>query len=201
MRRCAALCFPAATVSVEQLTEQLSILAAVIAKQRESIELMRRALFPPAVEIRRLNSATNDRFHADPYRSLAELIIQSCRRFGVDGAACARFHWLPALGQGAPIGERLDGRRTLRNERDWQRFLDHWNEQYGAGQQLIVLYFVPGQLSPSLVQRPPPLPPLSPLSRTPLGQVDEEKSESDELEADAARPTSATPAAAPCTEN
>ena len=164
----------------------------MVAKQRESIELMRRVLFPPAVEIRRLNSAKSDRVHADPYRSLAELIIQACLRFGVDGAVCARFHWLPALGQGAPIGERLAGRRTLRNEDDWQRFLDHWNKQYGADQQLIVLHFVP---NPNLVQRPsplPPLPPLSPLSRTPLDQVDEEKSESDELEADAARPTSAT---------
>jgi len=173
----------------------------VVAKQRESIELMRRALFPPAVEIRRLNSAKSDRFLADPYRSLAELIIQACLRFGVDGAVCARFHWLPALGQGAPIGERLAGRRTLRNEDDWQRFLDYWKEQYGAGQQLIVLYFVP---NPSLVQRPsplPPLPPLSPLSRTPLDQVDEEKSEIDELEADAAGATSPTRAAARCTQN
>ncbi|MCZ6913327.1 MAG: hypothetical protein O7C59_01615 [Rickettsia endosymbiont of Ixodes persulcatus] len=59
--------------------------------------------------------------------------MQTYGKFNIDVTRLGdgmRFYWLPALEQGASIQERLDKRRTLRNEADWDSFLDEWNEDH-----------------------------------------------------------------------
>ena len=153
---------------METLVRQLASLTTVVIEQQKVIK----RVFPqPPVEIRSFNSS--EHFQAISYRTLGELFLQTYRHFNIDVTRLGdgmRFYWLPALVQGASLQERLDGRRTLRNEADWERFLDNWNEEHNS--RLIVLYFVTGDLSPSLVQCPlPPSPPRMPLDRA------EEKSE------------------------
>lgn len=134
------------------------------------MKIVKRVLFQPAVEIRGLNSF--EHFQARPYRSLKDLFSETYERFEVDVTQLSdqRFYWLPALGEGATTNQILDGRRTLRNEADWEAFLEKWSSEHNSN--LIVLYFVRGELSPSMVLRPlPPSPPRMPLD------YDDQKSE------------------------
>lgn len=121
---------------------------------QELVRLLKRVVIQPPVEVRSYNSSHH--FSAAPYRCLADITLQTCREFGIPAAQLtdqARFYWLPEM-PGAALNDRLQQRKTLRTERDWEQFLDAWNEQHNA--RLIVLYFVSGELSPSLVECPPP---------------------------------------------
>lgn len=116
--------------------------------------LEKRVLFQVPVEVRSFNSAGN--FIISEYRNFGSLLVQTFSKLGLepDRASDPRFYWIP---KGANLQQRLEQRTTIRTSEQWESFLTVWEsnaEELKRG--LITLYFVTGELSPSLVQRPPP---------------------------------------------
>ena len=126
---------------------------------------VKRVMMQAPVYIRCFNSS--EYFQSQSYRSLSDLFLQSCLHFSVDATQVGsgmRFYWLPDNDPGAAIGVRLASRRTIRTEPEWSTFLDEWNLNQNG--RFVVVYFVTGELSPSLVQSPkPPSPPRIELDR------------------------------------
>jgi hypothetical protein len=123
----------------------------------ELIPLLKRVLFQTPVEVRSFNSAEN--FIISEYRNFGSLLVQTFSKFSIeaDRAPDARFYWLPPASRETTIQQRLEKRVTIRSSQQWEEFLKAWEAQTEASQRnLITLYFVTGDLSPSLVQRPPP---------------------------------------------
>ena len=135
------------------------------------MRLVKRVVFQPPVQIRSFNSSAH--FFSPSYRSLGELFLHTFKEFDVQPETCPepRFYWLPP--GDLSTAERVTQRVTIRDEARWGTFLDDWNEQAHGGAALITLYFVAGELSPSLFERPtPPSPP-----RLPAADAEECKSE------------------------
>lgn len=134
--------------------------------------VVKRVLFQVPVEVRSFNSTDN--FLISEYRNFGSLLAQTFAKFGIepDRASDARFYWMPPAAGDSNLQQRMDQRRTIRCSQEWEDFLTAWEAMASAHQRsLITLYFVTGDLSPSLVQRPPPPSPPD------FPRGDEEKSE------------------------
>jgi len=157
-----------ADAAVAALAQRVETLTLAFTEQQR---LVKRVVFQPPVQIRSFNSSAH--FFSPSYRSLGELFLHTFKEFDLQPETCpeARFYWLP---QGdLSTAERVTQRVTIRGESDWEAFLDRWNAQAHGGAALITLYFVAGELSPSLFERPmPPSPP-----RIPAADAEECKSE------------------------
>lgn len=153
-------------VTVEQLTSQLASLTAVVTAQQK---IIKRVVLQPPVELRSFNTTAH--FYAPSYRSLGELFAHACKEFDIDRSRLTgqeRFYWLPS--GDLSTADRINNRVTLRTEKDWERFLDRSDQ---SEYPLVTLYFVTGDLSPALFERPaPPSPP-----RLSYSDEDEQKSE------------------------
>lgn len=116
--------------------------------------LEKRVLFQVPVEVRSFNSSEN--FIISEYRNFGSLLAQTFGKLGLeaDRASDPRFYWVPP---GVTLQQRLDQRTTIRTSEQWEVFLTtRENKPEEMKRGLITLYFVTGDLSPSLVQRPPP---------------------------------------------
>ena len=181
-----AALFYAADPAVAALVQRVETLTLAFAEQQQLVvtklderdqviaeqqKIIKRVVFQPPVQIRSFNSS--EHFFSPSYRSLGELFLHTFKEFDVQPETCPepRFYWLPP--GDLSTAERVTQRVTIRGERGWEAFLDNWNEQAHGGAALITLYFVAGELSPSLFERPtPPSPP-----RIPAADTEECKSE------------------------
>lgn len=148
------------------LTEQ-SIHSEIRATVDELSGCIKRIKFQPPVEIKSFNSSRF--FYAHVYRNLADILMQTCQQLDIDMDQLQhpRYYWLPKL---PTLAERLAVRKTIETEQQWTEFIDQWIETNNMSS--LILYFVAGELSPSIIERPPVISP----PRLPLDS-DEKKSE------------------------
>lgn len=124
----------------------------------EAIPLIKRVVFQATVKIQSFNSSEN--FFASECNNFGKLLRQCCEKFHIDAERLTNpcFYYVPK-DPNATLQQRLEQRVTINNNPEWQRFLDQW-EAGDNTNKIINLYFVSGDLSPSIVHCPaPPSPP------------------------------------------
>ena len=158
---------------LKQLTIRQEAIEQVVEK------VVKRVQIHDPVEVRSFNS--QDNIIISEYKNFGSILVQTCAKFGFSPSSVphARFYWLPpadaasvsssssACTAGISLDQRLAQRKTIRNNSDWDKFIDEFEELHLS---LITLYFVSGDVSPSLIQCPPPPSP-------PRIELQEEKSE------------------------
>lgn len=164
------------TVTLQQLSQQFSALATAVTEQQkimtEQQKIIKHVVLQIPVQIRSFNSA--HQFFAPMYRNLADLFLHTFKEFRLDPSSFVdqRFYWLPP--GDLATAERIEKRVTVRTESEWQTLLDSC---YNQNISLITLFFVSGDQSPSLFERPaPPSPP-----RLPSSEQEDKKSEAESV--------------------
>ncbi len=119
-----------------------------LGESSELVGLLKRLVFQNPVEIRLFNSEQH--FQPRWYKSLSDLVAQSCEYFKIDPERLQRprFYAFPFSGAGSSAASALQSVRKITTELEWQAFVSQWESERHSG--IIVVHFVTGPLSPPL---------------------------------------------------